>query len=105
VSELLLVMTTVSSQSDAEALARDMVGQRLAACAQIQAIRSIYRWQGEVCDEPECRVLFKTTVARGASLQDALRQRHPYELPAIVCLPAQSSAAFGDWVAEACAPA
>ena len=98
--ELLLVLTTLATQSDAQALARAMVEQRLAACAQIQPIESIYRWQGAVQQEPEWRLLLKTTAARYPALQAALRARHPYELPAIAALPCSHALPeFAHWVA------
>jgi len=77
-----------------------MVEQRLAACAQISPIESIYRWQGAVQQEPEWRLLLKTTAARYPALQAALRAQHPYELPAIAALPCSHALAeFADWVA------
>ena len=76
-----------------------MVEQRLAACAQISAIDSVYRWQGAVQSEGEFRVLFKTTAERYPALEAALRSSHPYKLPAIVALPVvQALPAFADWV-------
>ena len=103
--DLLLVLTTLATQSDAQALARAMVEQRLAACAQISPIESIYRWQGAVRQEPEWRLLLKTTAARYPALQAALRERHPYELPAIVALPCSHALAeFAEWVQEGVAP-
>jgi len=103
--ELLLVLTTLVTQSDAQALARAMVEQRLAACAQISPIESIYRWQGAVQQEPEWRLLLKTTAARYPALQAALRERHPYELPAIVALPCSHALPeFADWVQESVEP-
>lgn len=103
---LLLVLTTVATRANADALARAMVEQRLAACAQISAIDSVYRWQGAVQSEGEFRVLFKTTAERYPALEAALRSSHPYELPAIVALPVvQALPAFADWVAhEVCEP-
>jgi len=100
-SPILLVLTTVAARVDADRLARSMVGQRLAACAQIGAIDSVYRWQGAVQAEGEFRLLFKTTAARYPALQAALRAEHPYELPAIVALPcSQALPEFGAWVEE-----
>ena len=58
---LWLAMTTVGSAAQARELAQAAVQARLAACAQISAIESVYRWQGEVLQEAEWRVLFKTT--------------------------------------------
>ena len=64
-----LVVTTVGTADAARALARDMVERRLAACAQITAIESIYRWQGAVEHEPEFRLLLKTRAALVPALQ------------------------------------
>ncbi len=97
---LLLVLTTVATRADADALARAMVEQRLAACVHIEAIDSVYHWEGAVQTEPEFRLLLKTAPQRHAALLEALRAAHPYELPAIVSLPAQAGRAFATWVAE-----
>jgi periplasmic divalent cation tolerance protein len=96
---LCLVLTTVATREDAQRLARAMVEQRLAACAQISAIDSVYRWNGALQQEPEWRLLLKTTVAARPALQIALRAAHPYQLPAIVALPMQAQEDFAGWVA------
>jgi len=102
---VLLVLTTVATRGDALALAQAMVEGRFAACAQIGAIDSVYRWQGAVVQEGEFRVLFKTTAARYAALEAALRERHPYQLPAIVAVPVSEAwAPFAEWLAEDSAP-
>jgi periplasmic divalent cation tolerance protein len=98
---LCLVLTTVATGEDAQRLGRAMVEQRLAACAQISAIDSIYRWNGALQCEPEWRLLLKTTEARRPALQAALRAAHPYELPAIVALPMQAGEDFAAWIAAA----
>ena len=96
---LLLVLTTVATRADANALARAMVERRLVACAQISAIDSVYWWRDAVQAEGELRLLFKTTAERYPALEAALRAEHPYELPAIVTLPvAQALPEFADWV-------
>ena len=98
---VLLVLTTVATRADADLLARTMVEQRLAACAQINAIDSVYRWQGALQSEPEFRLLFKTTAERCPALQAALRASHPYELPAILTLPCSEVLdEFAAWVDE-----
>ena len=97
---LCLVLTTVATREDAQQLARAMVEQRLAACAQISAIDSIYRWNGALQQEPEWRLLLKTTEAARPALQAALRAAHPYELPAIIALPMQAEAACADWIEQ-----
>ena len=100
-ADMLAVFTTVTSLDQADALARAAVDQHLAACVQIEAIHSIYRWQGEVVNEPEQRLMFKTTTDRYPALEAMLRERHPYEVPAIFALAvAESSPTYADWVRD-----
>ena len=73
-TNILLVLTSVGTRADADRLARAVVEQRLAACVHIEAIDSVYRWNGAVQQEPEFRLLFKTTPERSAPLQAALRE-------------------------------
>lgn len=97
----LLVVTTVGNANDARELSRAMVGQRLAACAQIGAIDSVYRWKGAVHEEPEWRVLFKTRTDVAPALMAAIRRNHPYELPAIYAIATVAAEpAFAAWVEE-----
>lgn len=99
--ELLLVLTTLASADDARALARALLERRLVACAQISAVESLYRWDGAVQQEPEARLLLKTTTAQWPALQAAVRALHPYTLPALLALPvARALPAFADWVRD-----
>jgi periplasmic divalent cation tolerance protein len=99
-SELLAVFTTVANQEQADTLARAAVEQSLAACVQTEAIRSTYRWQGEI----EVRLMFKTTRRSYPDLEAMLRELHPYELPAIFAVPvAEADAAYAAWVRAALA--
>jgi periplasmic divalent cation tolerance protein len=66
-------MTTVGSAEAAENLARSIVDGRLAACVQLVAIRSVYRWDGELCAEQEWRCEAKTTGERVRALTEHIR--------------------------------
>ena len=101
-----VVLTTLPDETSAETLARQIVEAGLGACVQLQAIRSVYRWQGETCAEPEWRLAIKTTVAGYARLEAFIRARHPYALPQIVMLPISNGAPdYLQWVAEGSAGA
>jgi len=104
--ETLLVISNLPDRDAAEALARELVERRLAACVNILApCRSVYRWQGEVEQADEVPLLIKTTRARYAELEAAMRELHPYEVPEIIALPlAAGLPAYLDWVGAACAP-
>ena len=80
------VLTTVATLDDARRIANALVARRLVACAQISAIESIYTWDGAEQNEQEFRLLLKTTDERYESVERAIRDMHPYELPAIHAL-------------------
>ncbi|HEY2558904.1 MAG TPA: divalent-cation tolerance protein CutA [Caldimonas sp.] len=85
----LLVVTTVGDREEASRLARTLVERGLAACAQISAIESYYAWQGAIEHDDECRVLFKVATAAYDAAERAIRELHPYELPAIHAIPVE----------------
>ena len=86
-TECILALTTVSSESQARSLARQLVENRLAACVNQVHVASTYRWKGALEEEPEILLLIKTTRARQTDLQEVLLEAHPYELPEFITLP------------------
>lgn len=103
---LLQVSTTVADEATALRLAGLALESRLAACVQVVLIESHYLWRGAPVQEPERRLLFKTTVAAQPALERLLLAHHPYELPMVVAEPLVAvSAAYRAWVLEALGPA
>jgi periplasmic divalent cation tolerance protein len=86
----------------ADALARTLVGEHLAACVNVHpSMTSTYRWKGTVEREPERQLVIKTTRARVQEVETRLRALHPYELPEFLVLAVDSgSAAYLDWVSS-----
>lgn len=97
-----IVLTTVGSEFDVKALARELVEQRLAACVNIvPGLTSIYRWQSRVDEDDEQLLIIKTVDDNIHELREALFARHPYEVPEFVVLPiASMSEAYGAWLLE-----
>jgi periplasmic divalent cation tolerance protein len=101
----ILVLTTVGTKQFANDLAHSMVRARLAACVQMHAVQSVYRWKGDVCSEPEWVLAIKTTEGRYAELEQFIRANHSYETPEIVRLEiAAGSREYRAWVGESVAP-
>lgn len=95
------VITTVGSIEDARKLAQSIIERKLAACAQISAIESYYHWSGAVQNDPEFRILFKTTDNMYSAVEHAIREQHSYELPAIFALPVdQAYGPYVEWLAR-----
>jgi periplasmic divalent cation tolerance protein len=90
-SEIVLVLTTLPADFDAEALARDLVAGGVAACVTIHpAGTSVYTWKGVVETARELQLVMKTTHARVPALWTALRGRHPYDVPEFLVVPVTS---------------
>lgn len=98
--ELLLVTTTHDDETAARALARSAVAARTAACAQVSSgVTSVYWWQGEVAEDREWIVTFKTTADRFADLRAHVEAGHSYDVPELVATPiVDGGPAYLDWV-------
>jgi periplasmic divalent cation tolerance protein len=82
------VVTTAGTREDADRIARAVVEQRLAACAQvIGPISSTYWWEGQIEMAEEWLCLIKSTEQAYPALEEAIRSVHPYEVPEIMAVP------------------
>ncbi|HEX6374925.1 MAG TPA: divalent-cation tolerance protein CutA [Allosphingosinicella sp.] len=87
-SGIVTVYATFGSEAEARAIARTLVEERLAACANILgACHSVYRWQGAVEEAEEVAVLFKTRAEAADALIARLAELHSYDVPAAVAWP------------------
>jgi periplasmic divalent cation tolerance protein len=79
---------------------RRLVEERRAACGQqIAAIRSIYRWDGAVQDDPEARVALHTRLSLVDRIVERAAAEHPYDVPCVLALPiAGGNPAYLEWV-------
>ncbi len=84
-SEFLSVYMTAPTRDEADEIARVLVDERLAACANIfWDVASVYRWQGKVEQAQECVIIAKTTADKFDALQKRVKEIHSYDCPCIV---------------------
>jgi periplasmic divalent cation tolerance protein len=104
-TSVVIVLTTLPADADPAGLARQLIGERLAACVSaLPAMTSIYRWEGAVQEEGERQLVIKTSAARLEALQARLHALHPYQVPEFIVLPAAAaSPRYAQWVDEAVA--
>lgn len=97
----ILILTTLPERAQAEALARELVSSRLAACIQIgSTVQSLYHWQGQIETAVEIPVAIKTRATLYPQVEEAIRKRHPYELPEIVAVPITGGlTGYLEWIA------
>ena len=98
--EFVQLQTTLDDRNLAEALIREAVERRLAACGQLLGpVSSVYWWNGAIEEASEWLCVFKTRRALAASLEGWIIERHPYEVPEIVTLGiTRVSREYGEWI-------
>ncbi len=101
-SQALLIFTNAPNVEVAEQLAYLLVEQRLAACVNIlPSMRSVYRWEGQIEAASEVAMQIKTTSARYAEVETAIRDAHPYAVPEIIATPIVAGLpAYLEWIAQ-----
>ena len=104
-SDLRLVFTTVGDESQANEIAQTLVHRRLAACVNIcPGLRSVYIWEGKVCDDEEYMLVIKTHVDHLAGVSALLDEMHSYDLPEMIAVEISTgSERFLGWIRESVA--
>jgi len=94
-----MVYVTAPDLATARSIARTVVRRRLAACANLWPIESMYRWKGKLEETNEVVIVFKTRRALLEKLIAAVRANHPSEVPCIVSYPmGPALREYLDWI-------
>jgi periplasmic divalent cation tolerance protein len=96
----IVVVTTVGTEEQAYAIARELVARRHAACVNVvPGIRSIYRWKGKICKDGELLLVVKTLESEFDSVAATIRELHSYELPEVLSFNvSHGEKNFLDWI-------
>jgi periplasmic divalent cation tolerance protein len=105
-TEVVVVLVTAPTVESAAEMARALVEEGLAACGNVvPGVRSIYRWAGEIHDDPEAILILKTERRLVPALKERLPALHPYQVPELLALPAEEGLApYLAWIAASVRP-
>ncbi len=78
-----LVFSSLPDEATARAMAEAVVRRKLAACAQVAPIPSVYWWRGRIERADEHGLWMKTTPKRLGALFAYVAKHHPYDVPDI----------------------
>jgi periplasmic divalent cation tolerance protein len=100
--DVLVVLTNVPNLTIAKSVARYLVGQKMAACVNIQpGVKSYYHWEGVIRQANEVTLLVKTTRLRYPDVEAAIKAMHPHQVPEIIALPVTAgSQPYLGWIAD-----
>jgi periplasmic divalent cation tolerance protein len=83
----IVILTTTGSFDLAESIARSLVEEKLAACVNVlPEIRSLYRWEGKLCEDKEFLLLIKSTEEKFEAVRSSIRRLHTYDVPEVIAL-------------------
>src|SRR5579883_740899 len=101
--QFVVVLVTCGSRAEAQKIARAIVAQQLAACANLfeAPVESVYRWKGKVEKAREFLLLIKSSRRRLAELEAEVRRLHSYEVPEFIAVPIRDgSEQYLRWLGE-----
>jgi periplasmic divalent cation tolerance protein len=100
----ILVLSTAETHEQAEQIATALVENGEVACVNIvPGVRSIYRWEGKVCNELEFLLLIKSRADKFEAIRARIKSLHSYAVPEIIALPiSMGDAAYLNWLTANC---
>jgi periplasmic divalent cation tolerance protein len=101
-----LVMVTAPSRKVADAIARTLVQEQLAACVSLMPVTSIYTWENQLQQDEEWQLMIKTQLDRFPDLEARILTLHPYDVPEIIAIPLSAGTQpYLSWITSQVKPA
>lgn len=99
-NDFVVVLVTAATADEARRIAAQLIERQQAACVNVvDAVRSIYRWEGAVRDDAEVLLIIKTTAERYPEVERSVRELHSYDVPEVIALPlVQGSSPYLEWL-------
>ena len=101
-SNYIVIYITTGSVNEAKKIGRVLVEEKLVACSNIiSPIRSIYSWQGKICDDKEALMVLKTRKKLFNQIVKRVEKLHSYDVPEIIAMPIiEGSSKYLSWLNE-----
>ena len=100
-NEYSVIITTTSSQLEANHLSEVLVREKLAACVQSLPITSTYTWEGQLTRDSEWLLLIKTRSEKYRQVEEIILTHHSYDTPEIIQLPVDAgNPGYLAWIDE-----
>ena len=100
--EYIIVLCTINDLEKAKEIAKIIVEEKLAACANILPKgTSIYFWKEEVVEDEEYLMIFKTRKMLFEELKFKLLKLHPYDTPEVISVKIEKKKKnYLDWISS-----
>ena len=98
--EVLVIITTESSKTNALRVAKLLIKNKLAACVSIKQIFSIYKWDDDIEESKEFEITIKSKPELQENLIDFLHKVSTYDVPQIIYKKYLSDMKYYNWLTE-----
>ena len=98
--EVLVMITTESSETNALRIAKLLVQKKLAACVSIKQIFSIYEWDDDIQETKEFEITIKSKLEFKDYLIDFLNKNSTYDVPQIIYKKYNSEIKYFEWLSK-----
>ena len=97
-----VVLVTFPDKEAAVAMAKILVGEKLAACINIlPEMQAVYSWKDELRVDSEVQMVIKTLTDKFELLSERISQLHSYEIAEIIALDIQQgNSPYLNWIKE-----
>ena len=96
--EVLVLITTESSNANALRMAKLLIQNKLAACVSIKQIFSVYEWDYDIQETKEFEITIKSKPEFKDDLIDFLHKVSTYDVPQIIYKKYHSEIKYYDWL-------
>lgn len=99
--DFIFIYTTFASKEEAKKISHELIEKKLAACANIWPINSVYKWQRKVQDSQEWVAIIKTKKNYFTKVEEFIVSKHSYDTPCIIEIPVgQVAKKYSDWLSS-----
>ena len=96
--EVLVIITTASSKTNALQVAKLLLQNKLAACVSIKQIFSLYEWKDDIEETKEFEITIKSKPEFKDDLIDFLHKISTYDVPQIIYKKYHAEIKYYDWL-------
>ena len=97
-SEILILITTESSEKIAKNIALSLIENKLAVCVSLKNIYSIYKWEENIEETKEIEITIKSKPELKEDLIIFLKEISSYDVPQIIYQNFHTESKYNDWL-------
>ena len=96
--EILVIIATESSKTNAVRMAKLLIKEKIAACVSIKQIFSVYEWDDHIQETKEFEITIKSKLEFKDCLIEFVNKNSTYDIPQIIYKKYHAEMKYFDWL-------